>query len=84
MEAFPSYARILFDGFSESFDPSIERTEMERGVPKQRVMNSQVLCKVNASILFSSPNDVAAFDTWYFGPLGRIGWFTMRHPRTGQ
>ena len=84
MATFPPYAEVLFAGYSESFDPSVERTEMERGVPKQRLKNTQVLVKVQASILFRSAADVAAFEDWYFNDLGRIGWFDLVHPRTDQ
>ena len=83
MANFPNYAHILADGFSESFDPAVERTEMERGVPKQRVINSQVLVKLNATLFFRSSDDVASFESWYFDTLKRIGWFQMKHPRTG-
>lgn len=82
MAEFPSYAEVLFAGYTESFDPSVARTDMERGVPKQRLLNSQVLMKVNATIFFRSAADVAAFEDWYFDTIGRIGWFTMTHPRT--
>ena len=83
MADFPPYAQILMDGYSESFDASVERTEMERGVPKQRLINSQVLVKLNATLLFVTSNDVAAFESWYFDTVKRISWFQMRHPRTG-
>ena len=83
MAALPSYARLLFDSASESFDPSVVRTEMERGIPKQRILNSQVLVKVSANLLFMSAADVSAFEDWYFTTIKRIGWFDVRHPRTG-
>lgn len=83
MADFPSYAKILTDGFSESFDPAVERTDMERGVPKQRLINSQVLVKLSATVFFRSSDDVAAFESWYFDTIKRIGWFQMKHPRTG-
>ena len=84
MPQFPVYAEVLFSGYGESFDPNVQRTEMERGVPKQRLLNSQVLVKVQASILFRSSVDVAAFEGWYFSDIKRIGWFDMMHPRTDQ
>jgi len=84
MPTFPTYAEILFAGYSESFDPSVQRTEMERGVPKQRLLNSQVLVKIQASIFFRSAADVEAFESWYFDEVRRIGWFDMAHPRTDQ
>ena len=83
MATLPSYAQILFDGFGEEFDPSVERTEMERGVAKQRLLNTQVMAEIPVSLLFATPADTAAFEDWYFGVLRRIDWFQMPHPRTG-
>ncbi len=54
MATFPSGICILAGSYSESFDPSVERTEMERGVPKQRLVNTQVLAKFKCSLLFNS------------------------------
>ena len=84
MAEFPSYVCIAFDGYGESFDPSVESTEMERGVPKERLLNSQVMMKVAASLIFKSAADIESFLNWYFNTIQRIGWFTMTHPRTGQ
>ena len=83
MATLPSYVTILFDGFTEDFDPSVLRTEMERGVPKQRVINSKVLAEINCRIMFESKADAASFEAWYFDTIKRIGWFDMEHPRTG-
>ncbi len=83
MASFPAYVSVLASGYGEDFDPSIQRTEMERGVPKERRLNSQVLAKVEATLLFDSPADIAAFETWYFQTINRIGWFDLVHPRTG-
>lgn len=83
MASLPAYVKVLASGYGESFDPSVERTEMERGVPKQRLLNSQVLQKLALSLFFRTPADISGFETWYFGELGRIGWFQMAHPRTG-
>jgi hypothetical protein len=83
MAALPSYVRILFAGYGEEFDPSVERTEMERGVPKQRVINSQVMQELHATLLFSSTADAGSFETWYFDTIKRVGFFDFVHPRTG-
>jgi hypothetical protein len=56
---------------------------MERGVAKQRLINTGVVVEVSASLLFDSKADAAAFETWYFDTIKRIGWFEMPHPRTG-
>ncbi|RZZ81937.1 hypothetical protein [Pseudoxanthomonas winnipegensis] len=84
MEAFPAYAKVVFDSMRRSFDPSILRTDMERGFPKQRLLNSQVLMKDALTLYFYDLADALAFEDWYFGPLARIGFFTMTHPVTGQ
>lgn len=83
MATLPTYLCVEFDGYNESFDPSVERTEMERGMPKQRVGNSQVLMKLGCSLIFRTKADVASFEDWYFDDIKRVGFFTMPHPRTG-
>lgn len=57
---------------------------MERGAPKQRLENSQVLIKQAMTLYFASIADVNSFDAWYFGEIKRIGWFTLVHPYTGE
>lgn len=83
MAALPSYVCIEIAGFGESFEPSVLRTEMERGPVKQRVLNTRVMQELSCNLLFSSPEDVADFEDWYFGTIKRIGFFTFVHPRTG-
>lgn len=82
MAAFPSDICVIVAGYSEEFDASVERTEMERGVPKQRLVNSQVLTKLKCALLFDSSAKADAFEAWYFGTIKRIGWFALEHPRT--
>ncbi|ECH9271578.1 hypothetical protein JY452_04580 [Stenotrophomonas maltophilia] len=84
MTALPSVARVMFEGQKRTFDPSVLRTEMERGAPKQRLENSQVLIKQAMTLYFASIADVNTFDAWYFGEIKRIGWFTLVHPYTGE
>lgn len=84
MASLPSVVRVIFDGQARSFDPSVLRTEMERGVAKQRVENSQVQMKQSMSLYLSSREDIDTFDAWYFDEIRRIGWFTMVHPYSGQ
>jgi hypothetical protein len=74
----------MFDGQKRTFDPSVVRTEMERGVPKQRLENSQVLIKQAMTLYFANIADVRTFDDWYFSGIERIGWFTLVHPFTGE
>lgn len=83
MATITDFCKILFSAYSESFDPSVLVTEMERGMPTQRVQNTQVVMKLNASLLFRSSEDITGFENWYFDEIKRIGFFPMQHPRTG-
>lgn len=84
MSVWPAYAEIRFADYGEDFDPSVERTEMERGIPKQRLLNTDVLQTIEASVQFRSAQAVEDFERWYFIDVKRIGWFSMEHPRTGE
>ena len=83
MAALPDYVSLLLAGQADSFDPSVVRSEMERGLAKQRVGNSRVVRKFTATLQFESNADVNAFEDWYFNTIRRIGFFDVRHPRTG-
>jgi len=58
MAVFPADTCILVAGYTEEFDPSVERTDMERGPPKMRVINSNVVAKLRCALLFDSTDDV--------------------------
>lgn len=84
MAALPSYVVVRMAGYSEDIEPSVERTEMERGPAKQKLLNSQVLVHLNLSFLFATSAESEDFLDWYFDTIQRIGYFTMEHPRTGE
>lgn len=84
MATLPAYTCLEVNGYGESFDPSVERVEMERGPTKERLLNSRVNMKLRGSLLFKSVADTVAFENWYFNTIKRIGSFDMEHPRTGQ
>lgn len=79
MASLPPYVRVLFE-YPEGFDPSVERTEMERGPAKERVLNSRVMMDPTATFWFKSYLDAMAFEDWYFDTIGRVGWFDFYHP----
>lgn len=56
---------------------------MERGLPKQRLLNTRVMQELQVVLLFDSAADAASFETWYFDTIKRIGTFDFTHPRTG-
>lgn len=85
MAAFPSYPIILLDGHTESHDPIAERSDMDRGVPKQRRTQSDVMITFALTLLFMTTADAESFETWYYGDAAAGGtWFDFTHPRTGS
>lgn len=84
MSTWPTSAKIELSGYSEEFEPSIRRSEMERGMPKQAIMNTHVLQELNLTVVFESKQASQDFEDWYFNDLRRIGFFSFRHPRTRQ
>lgn len=84
MASLPEYVIIEFPGgWAERPVPSVERVEMERGAPKERLVNSQVRSEVSATFRFRSKADAVAFENWYITVIRVIGSFTMEHPLTG-
>ena len=81
MTQLPLNTQVLMAGMGDSWDPATERTEMERGIPKQRLINSQVLAKLKVGLYFKDSAAADEFDDWYFSAIKRIGWFEIRHPR---
>lgn len=84
MATFPEYVKILRDGASESFEPDVLASEMERGPAKYRVGSTRVMRSDSYTLLFNSRADAAAFEAWYFDTIKRVGWFDWRDPRTGS
>ena len=85
MASLPEYVIIEFPGgWAERPVPSVERVEMERGAPKERLVNSQIRSEVSATFRFRSKADAVAFENWYVNVIRVIGSFTMEHPETGQ
>ncbi|AAP58686.1 19R [Xanthomonas phage Xp10] len=84
MSELPSYCQLLVEGYSEEYDPAIERSEMERGLAKQRIKNTYGLMRFTVRALIQGQANIDAFDSWYLDDIRRIGFFTMVQPRTRQ
>lgn len=82
MAALPGYVVVRMTGYGEQFDPSVERTEMERGLAKQRVINHSVVDVLKLSFLFATSAHAESFLDWYHDTIKRVGFFDMAHPRT--
>lgn len=85
MSVLPSYARFDLENFTEGVpDPSVRRTEMERGPARQEIINSDVWVVLKGNIKFFNSEDATSFFNWYMDDIKRVRFFEMRHPRTGM
>ncbi|WP_026641114.1 hypothetical protein [Bordetella petrii] len=79
MAAFPTYARLLLGGYSDSSDYGVLRTEMDDGLAKQRARRSKPIVTRSATVMVQSLEDRLEFDNWMHEDLyGGAGWFDFR------
>jgi hypothetical protein len=84
MAVFPSYVQVAMGSMSEDRAPVVLRSEMERGVPKQRRMASDTMVSVTLTMAFKTLSDHTAFEAWFDSQIGSgTDWFDWTHPRTG-
>ena len=86
MATFPAYAKIDKSGYGEEHAPIVARSEMDRGVPKQRKLQSDVMVTVKLNLLFLNKTDAANFEDWYYSSTGAAAgaaFFDWKDPRTG-
>lgn len=84
MATWPTYAVPLLDGYQEQHAPIAERGEMDRGVPKQRRTQSDVLVTVPITLQFLSYATAQAFEDWYYADAAAgAAYFDWRHPLSG-
>lgn len=85
MAAFPSTLKVLI-GTSESPSPVVARSEMERGVAKQRRIAADSVVTVPIEVIFFTKQQAADFETWFYdnttGAQGGAAWFDWTDPRT--
>ena len=81
----PTYARVSVGSFSEHPSPVVMRSEMERGVPKQRRIASDSLVSIPLTVFFTTRADAANFETWFYTQInGGADFFLWKNPRTDQ
>lgn len=84
MAAFFSPIRYDWRDLTETPDSIVERSDMERGVPKQRRIASDARVQVQLTLHFDSAAQLADFEEWFYTTI-RAGqdFFDWTHPRTG-
>ena len=84
MPAWPAYAHLLLAGYGESRAPSLLRTEMEDGPPKQARIKSRVMVTRPVTILLQSRSDYLAFIAWFSETIHEgADWFDWTDPVSG-
>ena len=84
MATFPSDVKYVMGAYEEDRAPVVLRSEMERGLPKQRRMNSDTLVQVKVTLQFNSLAHHATFEAWFDSQIGAgADFFDWPHPRTG-
>ncbi|XHS78496.1 hypothetical protein ACFJGW_00565 [Burkholderiaceae bacterium UC74_6] len=67
-------------------DPAsvVERSEMERGLPKQRRIASDVLMTTSITVYHNTKAEADAFEDWFYDDINAgQDWFDFTHPRRG-
>jgi hypothetical protein len=83
MAAFPSGNKILMET-GEAPASVVIRSEMERGVPKQRRIAADAMVTVPISVFFYTKQQAADFETWFYTTInGGVDFFDFTDPRTG-
>lgn len=82
---FPSYAKIMFAGYSQQRESALLRTEMESGPPRQSKVRSRVMITRSVKIYLQSLADFQSFETWYSTDINEgASWFNFNDPVTGS
>lgn len=85
MATFPTYVKLGWRDTGEQMKPIVARTEMDRGVAKQRRSAADTVVTVPLTAYFDTKADATAFETWVYGTVnGGMDWFTWTNPRTGS
>lgn len=86
MPTLPSYVKLGWRDSSERATPVVARSEMEKGVAKQRRTAADAIVTQAVTLYFMSMADSLAFDTWFYSAAGAnagAAWFDMKLPRVG-
>ena len=80
---FPSYAKILFNGYSQKRESALMRTDMDAGPPKQVKVRSKPMIVHGATVMLASKNDFLMFQNWYINDINEgASWFLFTDPVT--
>lgn len=83
MATFPT-AKFDWQDLSLAPGSVVERSEMERGVPKQRRIASDARVEVAITVMHDTKAEALAFEDWFYDEINAgQDWFDWPHPMTG-
>lgn len=83
MAAFPN-VKFDWQDLGLKPEPVVERSEMERGVPKQRRIASDARVEVPITVRHDTKAEALAFEDWFYEDINAgQDWFNWTHPMTG-
>lgn len=81
---FPSYAKILYGGFSIKRESAIIRSDMESGPPKQAKVRSKPMVTRSVKIHLRTLSNFQSFESWYSNDVAEGAlWFNFIDPVYG-
>lgn len=84
MATFPTYVKLAWRDSGETMKPIVTRSDMERGVPKQRRTQADTIVTIPLTAFFQTATDAANFETWVYTTInGGMDWFDFTSLRTG-
>ena len=84
MAAFPSYVKLGWRESSEEHKPVVTRSEMDRGIAKQRRIAADTVVTVPTTTYFDTALEASDFEDWVYQQIGGgADWFDFTNPRTG-
>ncbi|TXI23131.1 MAG: hypothetical protein E6Q67_04950 [Roseateles sp.] len=84
MAVFPPNTKFDWQDLALTPESIVQRSEMERGIPKQQRTQSDARVEVQMTVHHDTKAEAAAFEDWFFDDLmGGQGWFDWTHPVTG-
>lgn len=85
MAVFPTFARMLRDGFEVTPDYGGQRTPMDDGIAKQRPTRTLPVNTMPVSVLLQTKADLAAWQSWVANDISRgFDWFDWPDPMAGN
>lgn len=84
MAAFPDYVKLGWKGSGAQPKSIVTRTEMERGIAKQRRISADTVVTLEVTAYFDTLQQSLDFEDWVYQEIGAgADWFDFPNPRGG-